>query len=204
MAIQGFVPAAIAGVVDVGSKVPGQGVGVFEDTIVNGKAYSTKLTFKNQPVTITKGTNGFVGIEVYDFGLGAFFFKGINIALAATELDTNLSATALAVMAGTVTATDAVLGSVGANEKSVCPPAASAGGTYATIGKVIALNARNAVGAPTTGGAAQVFDGTASAIKFFININAIAANISATSKVTMNGSVEFHYEDLGADLAVGV
>jgi hypothetical protein len=204
MTIQGFVPTAIAGVVDTGKSIPGTGVGVFEDTIVNGKSYSTKLTFKNLPVTITKGTNGFVGIEIYDFGLGAFFYKGMNIALAATEVDANLSATALAVMAGTVTATDAVLGSVGASEKNVVPPAASSGGTYATIGKVIALNARSAAGVPTTGGAAQVFDGTASAIKFFININAIAANISATSKVVLNGSVEFHYEDLGADLAVGV
>lgn len=202
MSIIGSVPAAVAGVVDLGNKIPGTGVGVFDNTIVNGKEYSTVLTFKNLPVTITKGTNGFVGVEIYDFGAALMFLKSVNVAIAATELDTNLSATALAVMMGTVTATDAVLGSVGATEKNIVAPAASSGGTYATIGKVLALNARSSATYGT--GGAQVQDGTASATKFFLNINAIAANISATSKVLLNGSVEFHYTDGGADLAVGV
>lgn len=202
MAIQGSVPVANRGVVDTGKSIPGTGVGIFEDTIVNGKEYSTVLTFKNVPVSLVKGANaGFVGTEIYDFGLGYLCLKGVNIAIAATEKDVNVTAN-LSVLMGTVTGTDLV--TPGATEKNVVAVTASAGGTYATVGKVIALNARSAAGASTATGGMQLIDGTASAVKFFLNLNATFANMTATSSLVLNGTVEFHYTDLGADLAVGV
>lgn len=202
MAIQGSVPVANRGVVDVGKTIPGTGVGIFEDTVVHGKTYHTVLTFKNMPVTLTKGANaGFVGIEAYDFGLGYLNLKGLNVAIAATEQDANLTGN-LSVLVGTVTGTDLV--TPGATEKNIIAVTGSASGTYSTAGKVIALNARSAAGAYTATAGAQLIDGTAAAVKFFLNLNATFANMTATSKLVLNGTIEFAYEDLGGDLAVGV
>lgn len=193
MTIAGSVPVAVAGTVNAN----GVASGVFEKTIVTNKQYVTKLTFVNQVVSLVKGSSaGFVGIELYDFGKGYLAYKGANVALQATQNDTNLSA-GLSVLMGTVTGTDAA--TPGTNEKSLLIVTASTAGTYGTKGDAITLDARTAAVASATGGA-QNLDGTSSAIKLFLNLNETLADQSATSSLTLNGTVEIHYEDLGADL----
>ncbi len=196
MSIAGSIPAANLGTVDTGNKTPGIGTGIFEYTEVYGRSYVTKLTFKNVKVTLKHGANaGFVGVEMYDFGKGLMMFKGMNVAIAATQADALNSA--LSVLVGTVTGTD--LATPGATEKNIIIVTSATGGTASTAGDVWSLNARTT--AFSTTGGAQYIDGTATASKFFLNLN---GTNSADSVLTLNGTVEFHYEDLGGDLAVAV
>jgi hypothetical protein len=189
MTIAGTVPAAVLGSVDANGKRSG----IFESTtIAAGGVYKTRLTFVNLAVSLVKGTNGFAGVEVYDFGKGLLNWKGSNSALQAVQGDTSLSTSGLAAALGTVTATDAVLASTGATEKNLQAATLSTAGTYGTAGAAITLDAR-----PAT---QVVVDGTGTASKVFLNFNAVAANLSATTILTVSGTIEFHYEDLGADL----
>lgn len=191
MTIAGFVPSAVAGTVDVN----GVRKGIFESTtLAPGGQYKTRLTFVNQPLSLVKGTNGFAGIEIYDLGKGHVLFKGANQALQATQNDTNVGTSGLAAGLGTVTSTDAVLASIGASEKNLLAVTLSTAGTYGTVGQAITLDARTAIANTIH------VDGTATAMKVFLNFNDVAANLAGTASLTLNGTIEFHYEDLGGDL----
>lgn len=195
MSIAGLVPAAVAGTVDAN----GVRKGIFESTtIAAGGIYKTKLTFVNVLITpVTKGANAGIGaVEVYDFGKALMVWDGGNIALTALLNDANVTA-ALFNGLGTVTAIDAVK-AAGA-DNSLSGYSAAATGTYGS-GLTVVSDGRSTTS--LTAGAPQLVDGTGTASKLFLNLNVTAASITATSApgITLNGTVEFHYRDLGADL----
>jgi hypothetical protein len=160
-----------------GTKV-GSTVSVSE--VVNGPLHQTTLTFTATPLALADAAAG-GGIEIYDFPLGLIGFLGAEGSIA----ETTTSVLASTLNAGVtynwgIGSTTQANGVLATTEQNILQ--ATNGTASATI---------NVAGAASKGkGAAVQLDGTASAIKAYLNMGlATNTDIDADATTTITGSV---------------
>lgn len=171
--------------------------GVYGDEKGSGKQRRTVLHFINQPLApLTKGsTQDHGSLEVYDFEKDLVMFKGANVALQVSFTDTtNITGTTTwNVGLGSAAVADHAIDSTHGGD--LVGKTAFTGSASPLTADARSITVASGVGAP------QLFDGTGTAIKLYVNIDggtdgsSLAA--TSTSGFTLNGVIEFDWEAIG-------
>ncbi len=153
---------------------------------VSGAIRQTTITLTALSQTITNGASEFTGTEIYDFPEGRILVLGVTASLAPTTTST-LSTTITTGTTGALsigTVTDD--GTHSTTKANLLPDTAYTSSTTINVAAA-AITAALAASAQ--------FDGTATAIKAFLN-NKIATN-SADGTITWTGTVKITWINLG-------